>query len=208
MGDVIGDYELGSTIGLGGTAKVKLGTHVKTGQTVAVKIMKKKIFDDKPDLLIKLQREIALMKIFNHPHLLKLIDYCESEKHVYLILEYAQNGELYDYLANYGALPAQTTLTVFRQLIYGLDFLHAHNICHRDIKPENILLDANFNVKIADFGFARFLKSKAAETSCGSPHYAAPEVIKAVPYDGKAADIWSCGVVLYLLLTVCFFIYV
>lgn len=197
----IGDYYITNTIGLGSTAKVKLGKHKVTGEKVAIKIIKKKLFDQKPDLSIKLQREIAVMRVLNHPNLLKFINFYESEKYVYLILELGSNGELYDLLVDNGPPSASYSLKFFREIVYGLDFLHTHNICHRDIKPENILLSSCYNVKIADFGFARFLKSNAAETSCGSPHYAAPEVIKAQPYDGKAADVWSVGVVLYTLLT-------
>lgn len=197
----IGDFLILNTIGVGSSAKVKLGKNKVTGEKVAIKIMKKKLFEQKPDLQVKLQREIVLMRILKHPYLLRFIDMLESEKNVYIITELGSHGELFDFLLERGPPGAALTLQFFRQLIYGLDFLHCHDICHRDIKPENILLDENDNVKIADFGFARFLKSSAAETSCGSPHYAAPEVIKAEPYDGKAADVWSLGVVLYTLLT-------
>ncbi|EAX98939.1 CAMK family protein kinase [Trichomonas vaginalis G3] len=197
----IGDFLILNTIGVGSTAKVKLGKNKITGEKVAIKIMKKKLFVQKPDLQVKLQREIVLMRILRHPNLLRFIDFLESEKNVYIITELGSRGELFDFLLEKGPPGAALSLNIFRQLIYGLDFLHVHDICHRDIKPENILLDENNNVKIADFGFARFLKSSAAETSCGSPHYAAPEVIKAEPYDGKAADVWSLGVVFYTLLT-------
>jgi BR serine/threonine kinase len=91
-------------------------------------------------------------------------------------------------------------MQLFRQIIYGLEFLHCHAICHRDLKPENILLDRFNDVKIGDFGFARWMRRNVVDTSCGSPHYAAPEVVRGVPYDGRAADIWSCGVVLFALL--------
>lgn len=200
----IGDYYLLRTIGLGSQAKVKLGQHKTTGMKVAIKVIKKKQFETKPDLEIKIQREISLMRILDHPHLLKLIDVYETETHLYLVLENAAHGELYDYLAEQGSIPASLALKFFRQIIYGLEFLHVHSICHRDMKPENVLLDENDNVKVGDFGFARWMKSNTADTSCGSPHYAAPEVIQGDAYDGRAADIWSVGVIFYVLLCVCF----
>jgi BR serine/threonine kinase len=123
----------------------------------------------------------------------------ESQRHLYLVLEHASHGELFEYLSARGQLPPSDAIRLFRQIIYGVDYLHAHSICHRDLKLENILLDEHDNVKIADFGFARWMQSNV-ETSCGSPHYAAPDVIAGKPYDGRKADIWSCGVILYTLL--------
>jgi BR serine/threonine kinase len=143
------------------------------------------------------------MQLVDHPHLLKLVDVLESPRHFYMVLEYAEKGELFEYLVAQGHLSEDIAMRFFRQIIYALEYLHSLGICHRDLKPENILLDANLNMKIADFGFARFVKSNIAETSCGSPHYAAPEVIAGLPYDGRAADVWSCGVILYALLAVC-----
>ena len=201
----IGDYTIGRTIGLGSQAKVKLGKHKITNQKVAIKIIKKKNLESAPDKKIKLQREISLMRIFDHPHLLKLIDVYETETHIYLILEYAKNGELFDYILERGYLTLPSALNFFRQIIYGLDFLHLNHICHRDIKPENILLDSKYRIKIADFGFARWMKENSTSTSCGSPHYAAPEVVKGESYDGKIADIWSTGVLFYTLLCVCIY---
>ena len=168
-----------------------------------MKIIKKHQFDSSPEILLKIRREISLMRVLNHPHLLKLIDVYESKNRLFIILEYAAHGELFDYLSQQGYLAPEVAMKFFRQIIYGLDYLHSNSICHRDLKLENILLDEHDNLKIADFGFARWMKSNIAETSCGSPHYAAPEVIKGLPYDGRASDIWSCGVILYCLLTVC-----
>ena len=202
----IGDYTVIKTLGVGTTGKVKLAQHKVTNQLVAIKIIKKANFLVKPNLEFKIQREIALMRLLDHPHILKLLDVFESERHLHLVLEYAENGELFDYLVRSQSLREDQALDIFRQLIYGLDYLHAHNICHRDLKPENILLDSNMHIKIGDFGFARWMRENIAETSCGSPHYAAPEVIKGNPYDGLAADLWSAGVILYALLAVCILI--
>ena len=147
------------------------------------------------------------MRLVDHPHILKLVDFLESPRHLYIVLDYASKGELFDYLVEHRTLPEDVAMRFFRQIIYGVEYLHSLGICHRDLKPENILLDEDLNIKIADFGFARFVKTNIAETSCGSPHYAAPEVIRGQPYDGRAADIWSCGVILYALLAVCIYFY-
>ncbi|VDP32560.1 unnamed protein product [Soboliphyme baturini] len=119
----------------------------------------------------------------------------------YLILEHVSGGELFDYLVRKGRLPPKEARRFFRQILSALDYCHAHNICHRDLKPENLLLDDRSNIKIADFGMASLqVEGALLETSCGSPHYACPEVIKGEKYDGKKADVWSCGVILYALL--------
>jgi BR serine/threonine kinase len=197
---MVGPYAILYSLGAGATGKVKLGQHTQTGLNVAIKVIKKSHFEKSPELKAKVQREIALMRLFDHPHLLKLIEVCESANHLYIVLEYAPHGELFDILIGAKALPVDSAMRFFRQIIYGVEFLHTHAICHRDLKPENILLDEFENVKIGDFGFARWMRANIAETSCGSPHYAAPEVIRGIPYDGRAADIWSCGVILFALL--------
>jgi BR serine/threonine kinase len=197
----IGDYIAGETLGSGTTGKVKLASHKVTGEQVAIKIIKKSLFQVQPMAQTRVHREIALMRLMNHSSLLKLIDVRESSQSHYLILEYAAHGELFNYAIAQHHLDEFHAMHFFRQILYGIEYLHSHAICHRDLKLENILLDEFDNIKIADFGFARWVKSNIAETPCGSPHYAAPEVIRGVPYDGRAADIWSCGVILYALLT-------
>ena len=201
----IGDYLLLKTLGVGSTGKVKLGKNVKTGEYVAIKTIKKSLFLKRENLETKVHREIALMKLLDHPHILKLIEILESPRHIHLIMEYAENGELFDYLVKEQYLHETVALNRGGGVIYALDYLHSHSICHRDLKPENIMLDSNFQVKIGDFGFARWMKENIADTSCGSPHYAAPEVVKGIPYDGRKADIWSAGVILFALLAVCIF---
>ena len=202
----VGNYILGQSLGEGMTGKVKLAVHKDTGKQFAIKIINKSQFDVKPDLQRKIHREIALMRLLDHPHILKLEEVCESPRHLYIVLEFAHHGELFDYLISRRKLTPEVGIEFFRQIIYGLDYLHTHAICHRDLKPENILLNEFDQVKIADFGFARWLRTSIAETSCGSPHYAAPEVVRGLHYDGRAADIWSCGVILYALLAVCILI--
>lgn len=120
----------------------------------------------------------------------------------YLVLEYVEGGELFDHISSNGRLPEPEAVRIFRQMIAGLSYCHRFNICHRDLKPENILMDRNHNIKIVDFGMAALQPAnKWLNTSCGSPHYASPEVIRAENYRGDKADIWSCGVILYAMLT-------
>jgi len=200
----IGSYILVRTLGEGTTGKVKLAYHKETKENVAIKIISKSSFEKKANLEMKVQREIALMRLTNHPNIMKLLDVFDSSRHLYMVLEYAQEGELFDYLVSRKCLPEDEAMDFFRQIILAIEYLHEHGICHRDLKPENILLDSSNRIKIADFGFARWVRRSIAETSCGSPHYAAPEVISGKAYDGRKADIWSCGVILYALLAVCF----
>jgi BR serine/threonine kinase len=196
----LGDYALLYDLGSGLTGKVKLAQSISRGDRYAVKIIKKALFERSPELEDRIHREIALMRLFDHPHLLKLIDVCESPAHLYIVLEYAEHGELFDLMVSTRQLPVDFSMKVFRQIIFGLEFLHMHAICHRDLKPENILMDQFDDVKIGDFGFARWMRENIAGTSCGSPHYAAPEIVRGITYDGRAADIWSCGVLLFALL--------
>jgi serine/threonine protein kinase len=197
---MIGEYEVLRDLGSGSTGTVKLARHTQYGFLCAIKIIKKSDFLKNPDLKSKIYREIALMRLFKHAHILKLIEVCESPHHLYIVLEYAENGELFHFLVARRTIGISLAMNFFRQLIYGLEYLHGHAICHRDLKPENILLTEFNDIKIADFGFARWMKQNIAETCCGSPHYAAPEVVRGTPYDGRTADIWSSGVILYALL--------
>lgn len=120
----------------------------------------------------------------------------------YLVLEYIEGGELFDHISQNGKLPEYEAVRIFRQIIAGLSYCHRFHICHRDLKPENILMDKDYNVKIVDFGMAVLQpRNMPLNTSCGSPHYASPEVIRAEMYRGDRADIWSCGVILYAMLT-------
>jgi BR serine/threonine kinase len=199
-GKRIGDYQVLELLGAGNSAKVKLARHINTGQLVAVKILKKANLTKKPILYGKLQREIALLSLFDHPHILRIYEVFESDSHLYIVTEYAENRELFDLLVARKRLPENEAIDFFREIIYALEYLHHHGICHRDLKPENLLLDGNLTLRIADFGFARWMRSDVTSTSCGSPHYTAPEVIRAQPYDGRIADVWSSGIILFTML--------
>ncbi|KAI9003626.1 kinase-like domain-containing protein [Gaertneriomyces semiglobifer] len=206
-GQRIGPYMVGKTLGVGSTGRVKLGSHIETGHKVGIKIIPKEAIhkegkEGTGGLNKKLEREITIMKLIQHPNVLQLYDVYETDKELFLILEFVEGGELFDYLVKKGRLSESEALSFFQQIMFGIDFCHRYLICHRDLKPENLLLDRDLNVKIADFGMASLqVPSKMLETSCGSPHYASPEIIKGIKYDGAAADIWSCGVILYALLT-------
>ena len=143
------------------------------------------------------------MKLIDHPNIIKLYDVWETSTELYLILEYVEGGELFDHLCAKGRLGTEEALGYFQQIIHAIDYCHRFNIAHRDLKPENLLLDTDMNIKVADFGFATWQTDSSAsllKTACGSPHYAAPELIKGEAYNGASADIWSCGVILYALL--------
>ena len=202
---IIGQYQICDLIGVGTTGIVKLGINIRTKEKVAIKIIKKKGLIENPYIVSKIQREVCLMKIIDHPHILKCIDFYETERNLYLILEYAERGELFEILILNKSFNLGLAAKYFRELIYGLEYLHSTLICHRDLKPENILVTSDDSIKIADFGFAKFMRSNITSTSCGSPHYAAPELISGLPYDSFKSDIWSCGVVLYTMIVVCIF---
>nr|XP_015829965.2 serine/threonine-protein kinase BRSK1 isoform X1 [Nothobranchius furzeri] len=195
----VGPYRLEKTLGKGQTGLVKLGVHCITGQKVAIKIVNREKLSE--SVLMKVEREIAILKLIEHPHVLKLYDVYENNKYLYLVLEHVSGGELFDYLVKKGRLTPKEARKFFRQIISALDFCHSHSICHRDLKPENLLLDEKSNIRIADFGMASLqVGENLLETSCGSPHYACPEVIRGEKYDGRRADVWSCGVILFALL--------
>lgn len=206
----IGPWKLGKTLGRGATGRVLLGTHSVTGQKAAVKVVSKSDLNEDYEndvsspggLPYGIEREIIIMKLLTHPNVLRLYDVWETSKALYLVLEYVEGGELFDLLVERGPLQEVEAIKYFRQIILGTAYCHALGICHRDLKPENLLLDANLNVKLADFGMAALESNgKLLETSCGSPHYAAPEIVSGLKYHGAASDIWSCGVILFALLT-------
>ncbi|CAE6520067.1 unnamed protein product [Rhizoctonia solani] len=209
----IGPWILGDMIGKGSSGRVKLGKHKYSGKMAAIKIISKNpVLTSKQTLaemdarhqkqLQGIHREIVIMKLINHPCIMALYDLQETETEFYLALEYIEGGELFDYIVSRGRLPEPEVLFYFKQILYGLDYCHRFNISHRDLKPENILLDKNMNIKIADFGMAALeVANGMLETSCGSPHYASPEIVAGKAYHGASSDIWSCGVVLYALLT-------
>uniref|UniRef100_A0A8C4GVS6 MAP/microtubule affinity-regulating kinase 3 n=1 Tax=Dicentrarchus labrax TaxID=13489 RepID=A0A8C4GVS6_DICLA len=196
----IGNYRLLKTIGKGNFAKVKLARHILTGREVAIKIIDKTQLN--PTSLQKLFREVRIMKTLNHPNIVKLFEVIETEKTLYLIMEYASGGEVFDYLVAHGRMKEKEARAKFRQIVSAVHYCHQKNIVHRDLKAENLLLDADSNIKIADFGFSNeFSAGNKLDTFCGSPPYAAPELFQGKKYDGPEVDIWSLGVILYTLVS-------
>ncbi|KAJ6228266.1 protein kinase [Anaeramoeba flamelloides] len=152
----------------------------------------------------KVRREIAVQRLIKHPSILRIYEVFETKAYLFLVLEYVSGGELFDYIVECGRVSSHESRIFFQQIIYGLEHIHSFSITHRDLKPENLLLDKNNNVKIADFGMARVMEvGGLLQTSCGSPHYVSPEVLKGKGYDGQKSDIWSCGVILYALRNGC-----
>ncbi|KAF4551659.1 Protein kinase domain-containing protein 1 [Elsinoe fawcettii] len=225
----IGQWQLGRTVGQGGCSTVRLVRHVVTGQQGAVKIISRKMAEQVraqslanlaasqeksiQDLVAAgkiiappppgLMREIAIMKLLDHPNIVRLYDVWENHNELYLVMEYVPGGELFHYVEEQRGLDEKETVYIFRQIVAALLYCHRMHIHHRDLKPENILLDRdNAQIKLVDFGMAALQpEGKQLTTACGSPHYAAPEVIRSRPYDGAKADVWSCGVILYVMLT-------
>ncbi|XP_060722505.1 MAP/microtubule affinity-regulating kinase 3 isoform X6 [Tachysurus vachellii] len=196
----IGNYRLLKTIGKGNFAKVKLARHILTGREVAIKIIDKTQLN--PTSLQKLFREVRIMKILNHPNIVKLFEVIETEKTLYLVMEYASGGEVFDYLVAHGRMKEKEARAKFRQIVSAVQYCHQKHIVHRDLKAENLLLDADMNIKIADFGFSNeFTLGNKLDTFCGSPPYAAPELFQGKKYDGPEVDVWSLGVILYTLVS-------
>ncbi|XP_052353709.1 serine/threonine-protein kinase MARK2 isoform X7 [Oncorhynchus keta] len=196
----IGNYRLLKTIGKGNFAKVKLARHVLTGKEVAVKIIDKTQLNSSS--LQKLFREVRIMKLLNHPNIVKLFEVIETEKTLYLVMEYASGGEVFDYLVAHGRMKEKEARAKFRQIVSAVQYCHQKCIVHRDLKAENLLLDSDMNIKIADFGFSNeFVMGSKLDTFCGSPPYAAPELFQGKKYDGPEVDVWSLGVILYTLVS-------
>uniref|UniRef100_A0A673KW08 non-specific serine/threonine protein kinase n=1 Tax=Sinocyclocheilus rhinocerous TaxID=307959 RepID=A0A673KW08_9TELE len=194
----VGFYDIERTLGKGNFAVVKLARHRITKTEVAIKIIDKTQLDAVN--LEKIYREVQIMKMLDHPHIIKLYQVMETKNMLYLVTEYAKNGEIFDYLAKHGRLSEPEARRKFWQILSAVEYCHNLNIVHRDLKAENLLLDGHMNIKIADFGFGNFFQpGKPLATWCGSPPYAAPEVFEGQQYEGPQLDIWSMGVVLYVL---------
>jgi len=196
----IGQYVLGKNLGIGAFGKVKLATHAITGHKVAVKILNKTKIKQL-GMEEKVQREINILHLCTHPHIIRLYEVIDTPTDIFLVNEYVSGGELFDYIVSKGRLSADEARNFFHQIVSGVEYCHFQKIVHRDLKPENLLLDSNLNIKIADFGLSNLMRDgDFLRTSCGSPNYAAPEVISGHLYAGPEVDVWSCGVILYALL--------
>ncbi|KAF2098131.1 Pkinase-domain-containing protein [Rhizodiscina lignyota] len=220
----IGPWHLGRTIGKGGGSRVREVRHFVTGQKGAAKIISKQVAENARAISMAnlveqarndptltggkfmpfgLEREIVIMKLLDHKNIVKLYDVWENRNELYLIMEYVEGGELFDFIQNYPKLEERYVVYLFRQIIAALLYCHRIKIYHRDLKPENILIDKDtMEVKLVDFGMAALQpQGRYLTTPCGSPHYAAPDILSFKQYDGGKADVWSCGVILYVMLT-------
>ncbi|XP_027184915.1 CBL-interacting protein kinase 2 [Coffea eugenioides] len=196
-------YELGRLLGQGTFAKVYYGRNISSGQSVAIKMIdKEKIL--RVGLIDQIKREISVMRLVKHPNVVQLYEVMATKTKIYYVMEYAKGGELFYKVAK-GKLKEDVARRYFQQLVNAVDFCHSRGVYHRDLKPENLLLDENENLKISDFGLSALAESKRQDgllhTTCGTPAYVAPEVINRKGYDGAKADVWSCGVILFVLLS-------
>jgi len=201
-GSVESKYELGKELGRGGFSIVREGTDRTTGEKIAIKFIEKK-FVDQEELKL-LGREIDIMKKVNHRNVLRLIEIYETDQHLSLVMELVNGGELFYKIVDKGSYSERDARDIVRQLVEGVDYLHEKGIAHRDLKPENLLCSENSEgvvIKIADFGLSKaFSGGSVLETSCGTPDYAAPEVLRMEGAYDKSVDLWSMGVITYVLL--------
>lgn len=195
----LNQYQFVRNIGEGSFGKVKLARHKVTGQEVAIKIINRRKLISR-DMAGRIEREIQYLQLLRHPHIIKLYTVITTKTEICMVLEYVPM-ELFEYIVKHGRLGEAKARKLFQQIICAVEYCHRHKIVHRDLKPENLLLDKNMNVKIADFGLSNIMTDgNFLKTSCGSPNYAAPEVIGGKLYAGPEVDVWSCGVILYVFL--------
>ncbi|KAI5008931.1 hypothetical protein ZWY2020_009979 [Hordeum vulgare] len=195
-------YEMGKMLGQGTFAKVYHARNIETSQSVAIKVTdKEKVL--KGGLTDQIKREISVMKLVKHPNIVQMYEVMATKTKIYFVLEHVKGGELFNKVQR-GRLKEDAARKYFQQLICAVDFCHSRGVYHRDLKPENLLLDENSNLKVSDFGLSTISECRRLDgllhTSCGTPAYVAPEVINRKGYDGAKADIWSCGVILFVLM--------
>ncbi|XP_061990424.1 CBL-interacting serine/threonine-protein kinase 6 [Rosa rugosa] len=203
-GDAVlhGKYELGRMLGHGTFAKVYHARNVETGKSMAMKVVgKEKVI--RVGMMEQIKREISVMRMVKHPNIVELHEVMASKSKIYFAMDLVRGGELFAKIAK-GRLKEDVARVYFQQLISAIDFCHSRGVYHRDLKPENLLLDEDGNLKVTDFGLSAFTEHLKQDgllhTTCGTPAYVAPEVIGKKGYDGAKADLWSCGVILYVLL--------
>ncbi|MBA0694579.1 hypothetical protein Goari_004861 [Gossypium aridum] len=197
----VGKYELGRTLGEGSFAKVKFAKNIEAGENVAIKIVdKEKVLKHK--MIGQIKREISTMKLIRHPNVIRMYEVMASKTKIYIVLEFVTGGELFKKIASRGRFKEDKARKYFQQLIHAVDYCHSRGVYHRDLKPENLLLDANGVLKVSDFGLSALPQQVGDDgllhTTCGTPNYVAPEVINNKGYHGAKADLWSCGVILFI----------
>ncbi|KAJ8612384.1 hypothetical protein CTAYLR_007941 [Chrysophaeum taylorii] len=202
----VGKYEIGRTLGEGTFGKVKHAVNTETGEQVAIKVLDKERIQ-KQSMGAQIKKEISIMKQLEHPNVVKLKEVLASRTKIFIVLELVTGGELFDLIVKSGRLAEPEAKRYFRQLVDGVSYCHSQGVAHRDLKPENLLLDEHVVLKISDFGLSALYdgdqgasRSQMLHTTCGTPNYVAPEVLQNEGYDGRIADCWSIGVILYVLL--------
>jgi serine/threonine protein kinase len=194
-------YTFVSIIGSGSFSIVILAAHDETGDPFAVKILARQFLVDH-NYVEQFQRELTLFSSFSHPNIVKFISVSDDDNLIYVMMEYCPLGNLHELIINQGAFSESVARTIVRQILEAVAYLHSLRVAHRDLKPENILICESSKIKLADFGFSREATSGLLfRTQCGSPLYASPEVISSIPYDGSSADMWSVGVIIFVLVT-------
>lgn len=185
------------TIGHGTFGKVKLAVHRPTGECVAIKILNKAKIVDGADVE-RVAREIHILKLMRHPNIIQLYEIIETPRYLFLVMEYVEGGELFSHIVRKKRVEEAEACRLFHQLINGVEYIGKLGIVHRDLKPENLMLDYRNSLKVVDFGLSNtYRDGETLKTPCGSPCYAAPEMIKGERYEGLKADIWSSGVILF-----------
>ncbi|OHT02990.1 hypothetical protein TRFO_29749 [Tritrichomonas foetus] len=197
----IGSYQFKGQIGTGAFSSVYLSHHDDINKYFAIKVIQKDRIST-PSLLKRFETEIRINQQLHHPGIVELYDILQNDQFYYLIMEFCPNGELFQLIVGHKHLTEREARPIFKQIVEAMAYVHRMGISHRDLKPENLLIDQFGNVKISDFGLSRFVKSDGlVDTPCGSPCYASPECISGKPYDGRATDMWSLGVILYAMVT-------
>ncbi|KAM1088509.1 CBL-interacting serine/threonine-protein kinase 5-like [Malus sylvestris] len=199
---LFGKYEVGKLLGKGTFAKVYHGRQIATNESVAIKVISKDQVK-KEGMMEQIKREIEVMRLVRHPNIVELKEVMATKTKIFVVMEYVKGGELFGKVAK-GKLKEDQARKYFQQLISAVDFCHSRGVSHRDLKPENLLIDENEDLKISDFGLSslpeQLRNDGLLHTQCGTPAYVAPEVLRKKGYDGSKADLWSCGVVLFVLL--------
>ncbi|CAN4098677.1 unnamed protein product [Withania somnifera] len=201
---IFGKYELGKLLGCGAFAKVYHAREINSGTSVAIKVINKNNKDGLPEK--RIEREVCILRRLQHPYIVRLHEVLATKTKIYFVMEYVKGGELFNQIANKGRFSEDLSRKCFQQLISAVNYCHARGIYHRDLKPENILIDENGDLKVSDFGLSATTDQIQSfdgqlHTVCGSPAYVAPEVLTIKGYDGAKTDVWSCGIILYVMIT-------